>query len=153
MVAASFFLGLCVLLVCSLFHTLACVLVIRLFVRLLRQGYTGSQVWRNALVVDGAVLLTFLSHLGQVALWGMVLVWCGEFQQFGVAFYASLGNYTTVGTGTVVMSESWRLLGPLETMNGVLMAGMTTSVLFAVLHRVIESHLRYLEPKLVSRLP
>jgi hypothetical protein len=150
---AAFLLGLCVLVVCSLFHTLASVLVVRLFVRLLRQGYTGSHVWRNVLVVQGAVFLTFLSHLGQVALWAMVLVWCGEFQQFGVAFYASLGNYTTVGTGTVVMSESWRLLGPLETMNGVLMAGMTTSVLFAVLHRVIQSHLQYLDPQLVSHLP
>jgi hypothetical protein len=148
-----FLLGLSVLLVCSLFHTLASVLVVRLFVRLFRRGYTGSRVWRNVLVVEGAVFLTFLSHLGQVALWGMVLVWCGEFQQIGVAFYASLGNYTAVGTGTVVMSESWRLLGPLETMNGVLMVGLTTSVLFAVLHRVIQSHLQYLDPTMVSGLP
>jgi hypothetical protein len=150
---AAFLLGLSVLLVCSLFHTLASVLVVRLFERLFRQGYTGSQVWRNVLVVEGAVFLTLLSHLGQVALWGMVLVWCGELQQFGVAFYASLGNYTTVGTGTVVMSESWRLLGSLETMNGLLMAGLTTSVLFAVLHRVIQSHLQYLGPKMASELP
>src|SRR5262249_13938888 len=99
------------------------------------------------------VLLTFLSHLVQVALWGMVLVWCGEFQQFGVAFYASLGNYTTVGTGTVVMSESWRLLAPLETMNGVLMAGMTTSVLFAVLPGVLQSHPQSLDQNRVPRLP
>jgi hypothetical protein len=150
---AAFLLGLSVLLVCSLFHTLASVFVVRLLVRLFGRGYKASQVWRNVLVVQGAVFLTFLSHLGQVALWGMVLVWCGEFQQFDVAFYASLGNYTTVGTGTVVMSESWRLLGPLETMNGVLMAGLTTSVLFAVLHRVIQSHLQYLDPKMVSELP
>jgi len=150
---AAFRLGLLVLLVCSLFHTLASVLVVRLFVRLSRQGYAGSHVWGNVLVVEGAVFLTFLSHLGQVALWGMVMVWCGAFQRFGVAFYASLGNYTTVGTGSVVMSESWRLLGPLETMNGVLMAGLTTSVLFALLHRLIQSHLKYLDPKMVSELP
>jgi hypothetical protein len=78
---------------------------------------------------------------------------CGEFQRFDVAFYASVGNYTTVGTGTVVMSESWRLLGPLETMNGVLMAGLTASVLFAVLHRAIQSHLQFLDPKMMSGLP
>jgi hypothetical protein len=150
---AAFLLGLCVLLVCSLFHTLASVFVVRLLVRLFGQGYKASHVWRNVLVVEGAVFLTFLSHLGQVALWGMVLVWCGEFQRFDVAFYASLGNYTTVGTGTVVMSETWRLLGPLETMNGVLMAGLTTSVLFAVLHRVIQSHLLYLDPKMAKELP
>ena len=71
---AALVLGLCVLLVCSLFHTLASVLVVRLFVRLFRRGYTGSRVWRNVLVVEGAVFLTFLSHLGRVALWGMVLV-------------------------------------------------------------------------------
>jgi len=150
---AALRLGLLVLLVCSLFHTLASVLVVRLFVRLFRQGYVGSHVWGNVLVVEGAVFLTFLSHLGQVALWGMVMVWCGAFQRFGEAFYASLGNYTTVGTGSVVISESWKLLGPLETMNGVLMAGLTTSVLFALLHRLIQSHLKYLDPRMVSELP
>jgi hypothetical protein len=146
-------LGLAVLLVCSLFHTLACVLVVRLLVLLFQRGYIGSHVWGNVLLVQGAVFLTFLSHLSQVVLWGMVLVWCGEFQRFDVAFYASLGNYTTVGTGTVVMSESRRLLGPLETMNGVLMAGLTTSVLFAVLHRLILSHLKYLDPNMAEGLP
>jgi hypothetical protein len=149
----AFLLGLSVLLICSLFHTLASVFVIRLFVRLPGLGYMGSHVWGNVLLVEGAVFLTFLSHLGQVALWGVVLVWCGEFQRFDVAFYASLGNYTTVGTGTIVMSESWRLLGPLETMNGLLMAGLTTSVLFAVMHRLIESHLKCLDSKMVSELP
>jgi hypothetical protein len=58
-----------VLLVCSLFHTLASVFVVRLLVRLFGQGYKASHVWCNVLVVEGTVVLTFLSHLGQVALW------------------------------------------------------------------------------------
>ena len=45
--------GLSLLLACSLFHTLVCVLVVRLFVRLLRQGYIGSHVWGNVLLVEG----------------------------------------------------------------------------------------------------
>jgi hypothetical protein len=45
------------------------VFVVRLLVRLLHQRYTGSHVWRNVLVVEGTVFLTFLSHLGQVSLW------------------------------------------------------------------------------------
>jgi len=146
---AAFLLGLCLLLVCRLFHTLAAVFVVRLFVRLFRQRYTGSHVLGNVVLVQGAVFLTLLSHLGQVALWAMLLLWCGEFQQFSVAFYASLGIYTTVGTGSVVMPESWRALGLLETMNGVLMADLTTWVLFAVLHRVIQCHLKYLDTKMV----
>jgi hypothetical protein len=46
-VKAALLLGLSVLLVCSLFLTLACVLVVRLFVRLLRQGYAGGEVAKS----------------------------------------------------------------------------------------------------------
>jgi hypothetical protein len=38
-------------------------------------------------------------------------------------------------------------------MNGVLMAGLTASVLFALLHRLIQSHVMYLNPKMVEELP
>jgi len=37
------------------------------------------------------------------------------------------------------MSPSWRLLGPLEAANGMLMFGVTTAMIFAVIQRLIEA--------------
>ena len=39
-------------------------------------------------------------------------------------------NYTTLGYGDVVPVERWRLLGPMTAMNGVLLFGWSTAVIF-----------------------
>jgi hypothetical protein len=37
------------------------------------------------------------------------------------------------------MSPAWRLLGPLEAANGMLMFGVSTAMVFAVIQRLIEA--------------
>ena len=64
---------------------------------------------------------------------------CGEFPEFGTAYYHSAVNYTTLGYGDVIMTPSWRLLGPLEAANGALMFGVSTAIIFAVMQRLIEA--------------
>jgi hypothetical protein len=39
------------------------------------------------------------------------------------------------------MSASWRLLGPLEAADGLLMFGVTTAMIFAVIQRLLLSRL------------
>jgi hypothetical protein len=39
----------------------------------------------------------------------------------------------------VVMSASWRLLGPLEAADGMLMFGVSTAMIFAVVARLIQT--------------
>jgi Ion channel len=60
---------------------------------------------------------------------------------FGAAFYHSAENYTTLGYGDVVMSASWRLLGPFEAADGMLMFGVSTAMIFAVIQRLVEIRL------------
>ena len=62
---------------------------------------------------------------------------CGEFKDFATAFYHSVVNFTTLGYGDLVMSEKRRILGALEAANGVLMFGLTTSILFVVLNELV----------------
>lgn len=47
--------------------------------------------------------------------------------------------FATVGYGDVVLQPVWRLLGPVESVSGVLMCGLSASFLFAVVTRLIES--------------
>ena len=46
-------------------------------------------------------------------------------------------NFTSLGYGDVVMSREWKLLGPLEAANGVLMMSMTAAALTAILQNMI----------------
>jgi hypothetical protein len=76
-----------------------------------------------------------------MALWALIFVWCGQFPDFGAAFCHSAVNFTTLGYGGVVMARPWRLLGPMEAMDGLLMVGVSAAILFAVLHRLVERRL------------
>ena len=78
----------------------------------------------------------------RITAWAGVFDLCREFPNFAPAFYHSAVNYTSLGYGDVVMSSSWRLLGPLETADGMLMFGVSTAMLFAVIQRLIQTRFR-----------
>jgi Ion channel len=75
----------------------------------------------------------------QIALWGCLFVQLGEFDALYPAIYHSAVNFTSLGYGDVVMNQEWKLLGPLEAANGVLMMSMTAAALTAILQNVIRS--------------
>src|SRR5215469_853780 len=59
--------------------------------------------------------------------------------EFGMAYYHSTVNYTTLGYGDVIMSPKWRLLGPLEAANGILMFGVSTAMIFTLILRLTQA--------------
>jgi len=71
-----------------------------------------------------------------------ILLWAGGYHWFCLpslesAFYFSASSYATVGYGDVVLPSNWRMLGPLEGMIGVLMCGVSASLLFAIVTRLV----------------
>jgi Ion channel len=97
----------------------------------------GVSLWSDLLTVAVAMTRLFVAHLVEIALWAAVFLICGEFHDFGTAYYHSAVNYTTLGYGDIIMSPSWRLLGPLEAANGVLMFGVSTALVFTVIQGLI----------------
>ena len=57
----------------------------------------------------------------------------------GVCLLLFRKQHATVGYGDVLLPERWRLLGPLESVVGVLMCGISVSLLFALVTRLIGS--------------
>ena len=43
----------------------------------------------------------------------------------------------SLGYGDLLLTPSWRLLGPLEAANGALMFGVSTAMVFAVIQRLV----------------
>jgi hypothetical protein len=122
-------------------------------------GNLAIQIWAVAVVVDllqrqvgggrypktllggirplAAVMsVLFLGHLLQFATWALLFVVLGEFDDFSTAFYHSAVNFTSLGYGDIVMSESRRLLGALEAANGVLMFGLTAGVVLSAMQHL-----------------
>src|SRR3974390_2628657 len=51
--------------------------------------------------------------------------------------YFAFGNYTTLGYGDILPVARWRMLGPITALNGVLLIGWSTAVIFEVLRRAL----------------
>ncbi len=124
-------------------YAIATALIVRLMVRLIRTGYAGLGFWENVGVMMIVSLVTAAAHLIQIALWAVAFLVVGEISTFEKAFYYSAQNYTALGYGDIVLAERWRLLGPLEAINGLLLFGLSTAVMFAVLSRLITSRLGF----------
>ena len=106
-----------------------------------RLGRAGASYCSDFAIVVTAIMVAFAAHLMEIALWAQVFLICGEFTTFEAAFDHSAVNYTTLGYGDVVMSPAWRLMGPLEAADGMLMFGVTTAMIFAVIQRLIRLRL------------
>jgi hypothetical protein len=126
---------------------LACTTIIHLLpvratVNLVRRekslGHLGMP-WTDLGIFARVVFYASLAHLIEIAFWAVLFIICGEFTDFGAAFYHSAVNYTSLGYGDVIMTPSWRLLGPLETANGTLLFGVSTAMIFAVMLWLIQA--------------
>jgi hypothetical protein len=119
-------------------HVLAVMAIVRLvrFERKLHRA--GVRFHRDVVIVAVTAHLTLAAHLIGIVAWAVIFVLCGEFSDFAAAFYHSAVNYTSLGYGDVVMSESWKLLAPLETADALLMFGVSTAMVFAVVQQLVQ---------------
>ena len=106
--------------------------------RNLQRGVLGVRLWMNLSFIMGATLLAFAEHLLEIALWAFVLKSSGAVADVSAAFYSSAGSYTTSGSD-IVLPPQWKLLGPFEAVCGMLMFGVSTAFIFAVIQRLIQA--------------
>jgi len=80
-------------------------------------------------------------HIAQILVWAPFYRWMC-FPGWGFAFDFSIASYSTVGDGDSVLPTTWRSLGPVEAVTGVLMCGLSASLLFAVVARLVDRVVR-----------
>ena len=107
----------------------------------IEQSARKLSVWHSALLmVRFAGAMTVL-HLLEILLWSCFYR-SKCFPSWETSFYFSTASYTTVGYGDVVLPQSWRPIGPIESLIGILMCGMSVSGLFAILTRILTAEER-----------
>ena len=86
-------------------------------------------------VMISTVLILMAGHTVEVFVWALAYLIVGIAPGAADLVYFSFVNYTTLGYGDIVPVERWRLLGPITALNGVLLIGWSTAVIFEVLQR------------------
>jgi hypothetical protein len=133
-------LGMYVLTLCTLMAPT--VVIIRIATSKHPRSLTRPSYRTNLVLLQLAAALSLAAHLTNIALWAALFCVCGEFTEFQAAYYYSAVNYSTLGYGDMVMSPRWRLLGPLEAIDGIVMFGISTALIFALMMRLIERRLK-----------
>ena len=96
-------------------------------------------MYRSTIPIGRVGVVMRALSLVDIALWAVLFVFCGEFSKLGTAYYHSAVNYTTLGYGDLIMTPSWRLLGPLEAADGMLMFGVSTAIVFTLTQRLVQA--------------
>src|SRR5690349_10067103 len=95
---------------------------------------------RMVAIMIATVLVLMAAHATEVFVWAAIYALTNAAPDGSDLVYFAFVNYTTLGYGDITPVAAWRLLGPMTAMNGVLLFGWSTAVIFEVLRKTIADH-------------
>lgn len=128
--------------VCLIIHLLGIMVMAEWLLR--RRDYFEQSATKRhfaLLIVTLTAGILFL-HLMQTSLWALFYYAQDLFTDFETSLYFSMVSFTTIGYGDVLLPRRWRLLGVIEGFSGVLLCGISTGFMFAVLNAMLQTRLR-----------
>jgi hypothetical protein len=103
--------------------------------------------WRHLIGVMAVTVLALMAtHMTEVFVWSVAYGMVNAAPEGADLFYFAFVNYTTLGYGDITPVARWRLLGPMTAMNGVLLFGWSTAVIFEVLRKALSQHASFASP-------
>jgi hypothetical protein len=117
-------------------HALVMAAVIR--VAQMANTKNTSRPWLLSIaVMIATVSVLMAAHIAEVVVWSFAYAIVGVAPPGTNLIYFAFVNYTTLGYGDVTPLQRWHLLGPMTAMNGVLLFGWSTAVIYAVLRKTM----------------
>ena len=123
--------------VCNIvLHALVMAAVVRVARRVaMRHPAHHTLLLISVMVATVSVLMA--AHAAEVIVWALIYGIVDAAPAGADLVYFAFVNYTTLGYGDVTPIARWQLLGPMTAMNGVLLFGWSTAVIFEVLRRTL----------------
>ncbi len=139
MIVTNLMIGLPTMLLCLIVQAAIAFWSVRYYVRQTLATTSPRKFGTGLRTLLIAMLAMVAGNFVQITLWGILFIWLGEFSELYEAVYHSAVNFASLGYGDIVMSKNWKLLGPLEAVNGVLMVGMSSAALMVILQQLIKT--------------
>jgi hypothetical protein len=89
-----------------------------------------------ALVMSVTVTCAIILHATEAAAWAVAYQTLGALPNNKSAMLYSLSAMTSYGDSGTTLPDKWRMMGALEALNGMLLFGLTTAFLFAMIQKV-----------------
>ena len=130
-------LGFGTMLICLIVQASLVVLAVQLYTR--GRALVNTPTFVGSFILIGGIMMVLtIGNILQIAIWASLFIYLDEFNDFAIAVYHSAVNFSTLGYGDIVMSDAHRALGPMQAINGVLMIGVSTSVVMSALQNSIK---------------
>ena len=91
---------------------------------------------RFAAVMGATALVATLLHGFEGVIWAVAYRFLSALPDNRSAMLYSLSAITTFGHANLFLENRWQLMGALEALDGMLLFGLTTAFLFAIMQRV-----------------
>jgi hypothetical protein len=91
---------------------------------------------RFAVIMATAVLVATMLHAVEGALWAATYRILGALPDNASAMLYSISAMTSYGHSNLDLEARWQMMGALEALNGMLLFGLTTAFLFAIIQLV-----------------
>lgn len=127
--------------VCLLLHVVGLLLMAEWLLQRRQYWEQGARIHIAILIIllfSGIMLL----HTIETGIWAAFYYSRELFKDFETSLYFSLTSYTTIGYGDVLLPQKWRLLGAIEGVSGVLLCGISTAFIFAVMSALFQTRMR-----------
>jgi hypothetical protein len=144
MTLINMLIGLPMMMLCLTVQTATAFWSVRHYVRRTDRVDASGGFFASTRPLLSAMIIMMAGNFVQIVLWGVLFVILNEFDDYHVAIYHSAVNFASLGYGDIVMSKEWKMLGALEAVVGVLMLGMTSAALMAILSQLIKVQRRLL---------
>lgn len=117
-------------------HAIVMASVVSTARRALKWEHRRTQPWLAGMMV-ATVAILLCAHTAEVVVWSLTYAALDVAPREADILYFAFVNYTTLGYGDVLPVERWRLLAPISAMNGILLFGWSTAVIFEVLRQAM----------------
>ena len=84
-------------------------------------------------LVAAAGLLLAVLHGIEAAIWAAAYLWVGGLYSPLDAILYSVDSMSTRGTSGLMLQRHWQMMGPLEAFDGMLLFGISTAYIFALM--------------------
>ncbi len=107
---------------------------------ILRRGGHRFNVHESVIGQGGLIVFVVLGivsiHTVEIWLYAVAFLVIGALDEFEAALYFSTVSFSSIGYGDLVLDKSWRLLGAIEGVNGLILIAWSTAFLFSVTTRL-----------------
>jgi hypothetical protein len=136
MLSAQILVGSATSIVNLFIHALIIAACAHAVVRLTVSGSRMPHILQRSIVIVATGTLLVAGHLVEVVMWAFTYDVVGAASPNTDLLYFAFGNYTTLGYGDILPVDRWRVLGPMTALNGIMLIGWSTALMYQVLRHI-----------------